>query len=365
MILKTAKTHYVFEGGKLEDWPRDIQEMKERHFARIFAMPQYSFEQVFHMDRQPLETGGYSFIQRFKIVSYAGAGGSAVVVYCVKKEDEMRRLFVAKCIKHGMNTTNAEMNVFNKLIKRPHPSLCKLDSVFTDTRATHLLLILGTGRLYSELSPPEPRQDLFAITDSYEPGTFPVERICEGMTQLVDGLLWLLDLGFCHGDIKDENVVVSEVETGRFPASSFDISNKWQWTWIDFGSAKKADALVPCSSFLGTFHYMAPEIADGNYKSNESMDLDEMYDPKKQDVWALGLVLYGMLFGGDAFSSHSDALLYDWDHLVTFDIFNNRRVARRSKEGEILDERYYDRLSKMLNKNPGDRADLKYLTSWF
>jgi serine/threonine protein kinase len=82
---------------------------------------------------------------------------------------------------------------------------------------------------------------------------------------------------------------------------------------IDFGLAyKKKHRFLLTKSECGTFLYMAPEIL-GGLQYNE-----------KVDMWALGILVFGMLTGGkhpiwksDKFSraGYVEKLRYDWEPL--------------------------------------------------
>ncbi|GLE10938.1 hypothetical protein PINS_up023210 [Pythium insidiosum] len=75
--------------------------------------------------------------------------------------------------------------------------------------------------------------------------------------------------GFAHRDLSLENVLVTDDNTCKV---------------CDFGLAAVADQ--PSNETVGKMFYMAPEVLSGS-----------SYDPKKADVWSLGVMLFIMLFG--------------------------------------------------------------------
>lgn len=118
-------------------------------------------------------------------------------------------------------------------------------------------------------------------------------EILEIFGGVVDGVAALHENGFAHRDIKLENILY-EVNTQR-PVL------------MDFGSV--APAMVPIRSRTSlltlvdeaaensTVSYRAPELFEGHvhYGLNES-DIDD-----RVDIWSLGCVLFGMMYGYSPF----------------------------------------------------------------
>lgn len=66
---------------------------------------------------------------------------------------------------------------------------------------------------------------------------------------------------------------------------------------IDFGFAIRSDSKL--TIFCGTPSYMSPEIVK-----------KQDYYGKPSDVWALGILLFAMLFGKFPFRGNNDSELY-------------------------------------------------------
>ncbi|KAF9899830.1 hypothetical protein BX616_002826 [Lobosporangium transversale] len=102
--------------------------------------------------------------------------------------------------------------------------------------------------------------------------------------QIVECVEYLNSRGICHRDIKDENIV---------------IDNDFRVKLIDFGSA----VIIPrpqgklFDRFYGTINYASPEILKG-----------EKYRAEAAEIWALGILLYTILYGEVPFNDPVQAI---------------------------------------------------------
>jgi serine/threonine protein kinase len=99
----------------------------------------------------------------------------------------------------------------------------------------------------------------------------------------------LHDVGICHRDIKPENILINE---------------NYKVKVIDFGSASHFGRLGNCQAYLAlgqyTVPYAAPELLKG-----------DVVHGVPQDIWALGVVLYTLVYGILPFNSPMDTLGMD------------------------------------------------------
>ena len=99
--------------------------------------------------------------------------------------------------------------------------------------------------------------------------------------QVVSGIRHLHKQGIVHRDIKDENVIVDSEGFVKI---------------IDFGSATYVKS-GPFDVFVGTIDYAAPEVLSG-----------DPYEGKPQDIWAIGILLYTIIFKENPFYNIDEIL---------------------------------------------------------
>jgi serine/threonine-protein kinase 11 len=104
----------------------------------------------------------------------------------------------------------------------------------------------------------------------------PDAAIFSILKQVTGALKYLHSAGYIHQDIKPSNILIDA--DGRAMLADFGVGHS-------FASA---------GMVVGSPAYQAPEALDDSYGSDEEPDaLDE---PQKEDVWALGVTLYQLLF---------------------------------------------------------------------
>jgi serine kinase len=134
---------------------------------------------------------------------------------------------------------------------------------------------------------------------------------CKYFKQLISAVEYLHSLGICHRDLKCENILLDRRNTIKIIDFGFGkILNKSDTKTeqekkieklIEAGvdsppvterretsgstSSKKKDPLLS-ETYCGSYAYASPEILKGT-----------PYDPRKSDIWALGVVLFAMVFG--------------------------------------------------------------------
>lgn len=106
-------------------------------------------------------------------------------------------------------------------------------------------------------------------------GLMSMEVALSVFVQILKAIVYCHKNQVAHSDIKLENILLSNGSAKL----------------ADFGFAKFSDIVAESQEFCGTLPYAAPEVIQG---------LE--YNPMKADMWAMGVVLYALLFGGFPFS---------------------------------------------------------------
>jgi len=119
-------------------------------------------------------------------------------------------------------------------------------------------------------------------------GAFEFERCISIFVQIIDGLSHAHDSGVAHGDIKPENIILTDARTPMECARL-----------VDFGIARlfstddERDPLARSGSVNGMPSYMSPEQCSG-----QALDT-------RSDIYALGCVLFEALSGSRAVAGGS------------------------------------------------------------
>lgn len=213
-------------------------------------------------------------IEEFDIIRELGEGAYGKVVLARHKEDKPYEIII-KCIDkerilvdtwvrdRKLGTIPSEIQIMSTLMKEVHPNIMRIIDFFEDEQYYYLETpIFGDP----------PAIDLF---DYIEVKKDMAEQECHFIfKQVVQAIFHLHKHGIVHRDIKDENVIVDERGIIKL---------------IDFGSAGYTK-LGPFDVFVGTIDYASPEVLRG-----------EKYEGKPQDIWALGILLYTILYKENPF----------------------------------------------------------------
>jgi serine/threonine-protein kinase 11 len=95
------------------------------------------------------------------------------------------------------------------------------------------------------------------------------------LKQVVTAIKYLHDLSYVHQDIKPWNILLDS--TGRAILGDFGVGHSFE----------------SASMVVGTPAYQAPECLDDSYICDDDSAADA---PQKEDIWALGVTLYQLLF---------------------------------------------------------------------
>ena len=95
-----------------------------------------------------------------------------------------------------------------------------------------------------------------------------------------------------HRDLKPDNILIEE-QFGSIHSLDFKVKI------IDFGFSVDMNSQKKLRTFCGTPSYMAPEIV-----------CKKEYCGKETDIWALGIILFNMVYGRCPFRGENERDLY-------------------------------------------------------
>jgi hypothetical protein len=177
-------------------------------------------------------------------------GGKEVALKLVRGDDQVELRGVAQCL------------------NLKHPNLVALYDLRTDSGGNHWVVM--------EYVAGEPLNAVMAR----HPQGLPRELAREWFLGLARAVGYLHDHGIVHRDLKPANLFL---ENGQIKVGDYGLSKSV--------SASQRNAHTQS---VGTVHYMAPEIATGNYN-------------KQVDTYAAGVILYEMVTGHVPFDGESAA----------------------------------------------------------
>ncbi|TID24261.1 Serine/threonine-protein kinase PSK2 [Venturia nashicola] len=256
-----------------------------------------------------LEEMGQGAYGQVKLCRYKYNSGKKVVIKYVTK----RRILVDTWTRdRRLGTVPLEIHVLEYLRRDDlvHPNIVEMCDFFEDD-----------VNYYIEMVPHGlPGMDLF---DYIELRVNMDEEECRKIFVQVAQAVWHLHIKakVVHRDIKDENVI---------------LDGEGNIKLIDFGSAAYIKN-GPFDVFVGTIDYAAPEVLAG-----------QSYRGKEQDVWALGILLYTIIYKENPFYSIDEIM--DHDLRVPYVMSDasidlvrlmlNRDVDQRITIGEVLEHKW-------------------------
>ena len=218
------------------------------------------------------------------------------------------------------------------LLELEHPCITKVLDVVEDDRLFVIVMEYAAGgELFDQVLKD---YDARALTEVMAKLRF--FQICHTIT-------YLHQKNVCHRDLKLENILLMSSS----PTSLVKIT--------DFGLSKHFSSVNVLETFVGTPVYMAPEVIS-LYSSKASHTYS-----CKSDCWSLGVVLYMLLSGRQAFSGDNDEeTLREKIMSGNYEPMTGFRWAKISEEAKDL-------VCKLLVVDPGLRlsAEQTLQHGWF
>ncbi|MEZ4364151.1 MAG: protein kinase [Kofleriaceae bacterium] len=214
---------------------------------------------------------------RFQLTSRLGRGGMGVVFKAF--DHELRRFIAIKLLaRSGGNLGGDKLSAFLRNEARAiaalsHPNIVQVFDIASWCDVPFLVMEYLEGRPLEELMT----------------APIPVARALSVVDQLLAGLEHAHANGVIHRDLKPSNLF----ETSRGDIKILDFGIASLGGGADAGAAARSDVPALAESISGTPGYMSPE----QWRSPEQ--------DARTDVWAVGVLLVGMLTGKPLFAQPS------------------------------------------------------------
>jgi serine/threonine protein kinase len=184
-------------------------------------------------------------------------------------------------------SVSREINLLQKL---DHPNIVKFYESIDTNKTINLVMEHVKGKsMYSYLKAQKYRR-----VDEREAKSI--------FRQLVEAVAYLHKQNIAHRDLKPDNILIEDsgaAQSGLGSFGGFVSSAEHRVKLIDFGFSIGVSVDKKLRTFCGTPSFMAPEIVS-----------KKDYCGKQADVWALGVILYSMLFGRTPFRAENERELY-------------------------------------------------------
>jgi len=244
---------------------------------------------------------GKIIYNRYRVEAFLGRGGMAEVY---KVWDSQKAVYLAiKVLREDLAQDKIFLRRFQReaqtLSHLEHPYIVRFYGLERDGDLTFMVMDYIEGTTLRKM-----------IFDSDV--ALPHEKILNVIRSICSALHYAHQVGMVHCDIKPGNIMIDQ--HGKVLLS-------------DFGIARMSDAATATMVGLGTPAYMAPEQARG-------------LDPSPQtDIYALGIVLYEMLTGGERpFTGEQSKTTGSTSEKVRWEQINLLPPSPKSWNPDISDE---------------------------
>ncbi len=253
-------------------------------------------------ERSPAMTVERSFTDSYELMESAdpiGMGGFGVVLAAQNRETgEMVAVKQIPRLPDGLNERDVEEEVAMLKASGEHRHIVSFFDLFKDEEYYYLVMEMAQGgELFDHI-----------MND----GMFTEDETANLMGNLLKACSFLHEQGIVHGDIKPENVMIAGPKKA-LPSDPHkngtihdDPQNTIDVRLADFGTATVMDPSRGTCTLSGssriTVAYSPPEVIEQEMKGTGPVEVNP-----KTDVWALGVILYILLYGRHPYDMDSSA----------------------------------------------------------
>ncbi|OMJ82507.1 hypothetical protein SteCoe_16794 [Stentor coeruleus] len=239
-------------------------------------------------------------IENYELIKRLGSGAFAQVYLMRDKSDH--NLYAIK--KVSKNLLKREGKIEQAIREREllsslnHKGIVKLYKAFHDP--SYLYLVMEYC----------PKESLSQLLNRYGK-TFPLSIVKYYTAEIVEILNVLRKSNIIHRDIKPENILITQDNHLKL---------------VDFNCAKKLSSRKTMrNTFVGTLHYVAPEVIKNSREIGHEVDL-----------WSLGCIVYQMVVGSYPFTGLCQEGVYENIVNGRFSFDSDVPVEAKSLIGSLL-----------------------------
>lgn len=249
------------------------------------------------------ELGELTDMNNYHIVRHLGSGSFADVYlasnegdfYAVKCFDKAhlskKRSFYRgskgrMVVSTAMDQVKTEIAIMKKL---KHKNLVQLHEIIDDEHEDQMFMVLEFVDGGNLMDWDENAQRFTSVRGGAD-GLFSERSAARCVVDILDGLLYLHLHHICHRDLKPENVLITA--EGQCKIADFGVAHYFKEEedlspeQVMLTRQERSKSLGQLTRTEGTYYFWAPEMcAQGSYSGYAT------------DMWAVGICLFGMVFG--------------------------------------------------------------------